>query len=32
MTIHLTGTLRGTDATEAWIVDGRITKNAPTTQ
>lgn len=29
MTIHLTGTLRGTDAIEAWIVDGRITKERP---
>ena len=30
MTIyHLMGTLRGTDATEAWIVDGRITYRPP---
>ena len=30
MTIyHLTGTLRGTDATEVWIVDSRITHHPP---
>ncbi len=29
MTIHLTGTLRGTEATDAWIVDGRLTKERP---
>ena len=29
MTIHLTGTLRGTDVEEVWIVDGRITKERP---
>jgi len=26
---HLTGTLRGTSATEAWIVDGKVTYRAP---
>ena len=29
MTIHLTGTLRGTDVEEVWISDGRITKERP---
>ncbi|MCF2705767.1 amidohydrolase family protein [Arcanobacterium haemolyticum] len=29
MALHLTGTLRGTDLTEAWVVDGKIRHTAP---